>query len=104
AEWLPRLAGVDYDERLLPASQKSACTIGMGMTEKQGGSDVRSNATRATRLADGSYALVGHKWFYSAPMSDAHLVLAQAQGGLSCFLLPRILPDGSGNGVRIRRL
>jgi putative acyl-CoA dehydrogenase len=104
AEWLPRLAGADYDERLLPAARKSACTIGMGMTEKQGGSDVRSNRTRATPLADGSYTLVGHKWFFSAPMSDAHLVLAQAEGGLSCFLLPRVLPDGSNNAVRIQRL
>ena len=104
AEWLPRLAGAEYDERPLPATRKSACTIGMGMTEKQGGSDVRSNRTRATRLADGSYELVGHKWFFSAPMSDAHLVLAQAEGGLSCFLLPRILPDGSNNAVRIQRL
>jgi putative acyl-CoA dehydrogenase len=76
----------------------------MGMTEKQGGSDVRSNRTRATRLADGSYELVGHKWFFSAPMSDAHLVLAQAEGGLSCFLLPRSLPTAGNNAVRIQRL
>lgn len=104
AEWLPRITARQYDPRSLPAHLKSACTIGMGMTEKQGGSDVRSNSTRADRQTDGSYRLVGHKWFYSAPMCDAHLILAQADAGLSCFLLPRILPDGSLNAVRIQRL
>lgn len=103
-EWLPRITARQYDPRSLPAHLKSACTIGMGMTEKQGGSDVRSNSTRADRQTDGSYRLVGHKWFYSAPMCDAHLVLAQADAGLSCFLLPRLLPDGSLNAVRIQRL
>ena len=77
----------------------------MGMTEKQGGSDVRANATRASALgADGEYSLVGHKWFFSAPMSDAFLVLAQAAGGLTCFLLPRWRPDGSRNALRLMRL
>ncbi len=104
ADWLPRITAREYDPRSLPAAQKTACTIGMGMTEKQGGSDVRSNSTRAHLRGDGSYRIVGHKWFYSAPMCDAHLVLAQAEAGLSCFLLPRILPDGSLNAVRIQRL
>jgi putative acyl-CoA dehydrogenase len=76
----------------------------MGMTEKQGGSDVRANTTRATRLPDGGYELVGHKWFFSAPQCDAHLVLAYADGGLTCFLLPRFRADGSRNAVRIQRL
>ncbi|MGH8089721.1 MAG: acyl-CoA dehydrogenase family protein, partial [Stenotrophomonas sp.] len=79
-------------------------TLGMGMTEKQGGSDVRSNATRAEPRADGSYALVGHKWFFSAPMSDGFLVLAQAPGGLTCFLMPRRLADGNRNAFRLMRL
>lgn len=103
-EWIPRLTAAAYDPRTLPASQKSGCTIGMGMTEKQGGSDVRSNSTRALQQSDGSYELVGHKFFFSAPMCDAHLVLAQAEGGLSCFLMPRVLADGSLNAVRIQRL
>ena len=103
-EWLPRITSLEYDPRTLPAAQKKGCTIGMGMTEKQGGSDVRSNTTRATRLADGSYELVGHKWFFSAPMCDAHLVLAYVDAGLTCFLLPRVRPDGSRNAVRIQRL
>src|SRR5690606_6512292 len=79
-------------------------TFGMGMTEKQGGSDVRRNTTRAVRQADGSYRITGHKFFFSAPMCDAHLILAQTEQGLSCFLLPRVLPDGSLNEVRIQRL
>lgn len=103
-QWVPKLTATEYDPRLLPMAQKSACTIGMGMTEKQGGSDVRSNATRAERQSDGSYQLVGHKWFFSAPMSDAHLVLAQAEQGLTCFLVPRLLADGRRNGVAIQRL
>src|SRR6202044_4085439 len=78
--------------------------IGMGMTEKQGGSDVRANTTRALRGADGSYRITGHKWFFSAPQCDAHLVLAQSGGGLSCFFMPRRLPDGSLNGIYIQRL
>lgn len=76
----------------------------MGMTEKQGGSDVMSNTTRAERLEDGSYRLVGHKWFFSVPQSDAHLVLAQTAGGLSCFFVPRFLPDGQRNAIRLERL
>ena len=107
-DWLPRVIGDAYDGRSVPANEKSGNTIGMGMTEKQGGSDVRSNTTRATPVsAAGSgelYELVGHKWFFSAPMSDAHLVLAQAESGLSCFLLPRFAPGGARNAVRIQRL
>ena len=104
AEWLPRVGAFDYDARDLPAAGKSACTIGMGMTEKQGGSDVRANTTRALAQADGSYELVGHKWFFSAPMSDAWLVLAYAEGGITCFLMPRWRPDGSRNAIRLQRL
>jgi putative acyl-CoA dehydrogenase len=104
ADWIPRIMANAYDPRQLPMAQKTALTIGMGMTEKQGGSDVRSNTTRAHRQADGSHELVGHKFFFSAPMCDAHLVLAQADGGLSCFLVPRLLPDGTRNAVHIQRL
>ncbi|WP_164015384.1 isovaleryl-CoA dehydrogenase [Pyxidicoccus trucidator] len=108
-EWLPRVSSATYDSRFIPASQKTGATVGMGMTEKQGGSDVRSNTTRAQRLGTArgpgqAYALVGHKWFFSAPMSDAFLVLAQAEGGLSCFLMPRFTPDGELNAIRIQRL
>src|SRR3546814_5285575 len=85
-------------------AEKSGVTCGMGMTEKQGGSDVRSNSTRASVADDGNYTLIGHKWFMSAPMSDAFLVLAQAPGGLTCFLLPRWRPDGCANALRIMRL
>jgi len=102
--WIPRITANEYDPRVLPFTQKTAVTIGMGMTEKQGGSDVRSNTTRAHRQTDGSYELVGHKFFFSAPMCDAHLVLAQAEGGLSCFLVPRLLDDGQRNAVNIQRL
>ena len=107
-EWLPRIVSTTYDGRSIPAWEKTGNTIGMGMTEKQGGSDVRVIQTRATPVsAPGPgqlYELVGHKWFFSAPMSDAHIVLAQAEGGLSCFLLPRFAPDGTRNAVRIERL
>ena len=103
-KWIPKLISTEYDPRSLPMEEKRGCTIGMGMTEKQGGSDVRANTTRAVRQADGSYDIVGHKWFFSAPMCDAHLVLAQADGGLSCFLVPRFRPDGSRNAVEIKRL
>ena len=82
-----------------PHRHKLGGLIGMGMTEKQGGSDVRANTTRAARGADGSYRITGHKWFFSAPQCDAHLVLAQAEGGLSCFFMPRRLPDGSRNCI-----
>ncbi|HEV3239034.1 MAG TPA: isovaleryl-CoA dehydrogenase [Casimicrobiaceae bacterium] len=102
--WLPRLLARDYDPRALPVASKTSALVGMGMTERQGGSDLRTNVTRAERTGDGSYRLTGHKWFFSAPMCDAHLVLAQAPGGLSCFFLPRLLPDGSHNAVRIERL
>lgn len=106
--WLTPLLSDRYDAHLLPGGQKRGLLIGMGMTEKQGGSDVLSNTTTATPLgARGpgeAYRLVGHKWFFSVPQSDAHLVLAQAEGGLSCFFLPRILPDGSRNAIRLERL
>jgi putative acyl-CoA dehydrogenase len=107
-EWLPRLLSREYDSRFIPAREKRGALIGMGMTEKQGGSDVRANTSRA--LPTGApgpgreYRLSGHKWFFSAPMCDAFLVLAQAPGGLSCFLVPRFLPDGSLNTLRLQRL
>ncbi|EBO0187264.1 isovaleryl-CoA dehydrogenase [Salmonella enterica] len=103
-DWLAPLRSDRYDSHLLPGGQKRGLLIGMGMTEKQGGSDVLSNTTRAERLADDAYRLVGHKWFFSVPQSDAHLVLAQAKGGLSCFFVPRFLPDGQRNSVRLERL
>ena len=102
-QWLPKITSLQYDERVLSAEQKRACTIGMGMTEKQGGSDVRANTTRAFSHGD-HYEIVGHKWFFSAPMCDAWLVLAQAGSGLSCFLMPKLLPDGTRNAIRIQRL
>jgi len=104
AHWAPRVMTRDYDRSLRPAGEKRGATLGMGMTEKQGGSDVRANTTRAVRASDGSYRLTGHKWFMSAPMSDAFLVLAQAPDGLTCFLLPRFLPDGTKNAIRLERL
>ncbi|EHE7695666.1 isovaleryl-CoA dehydrogenase [Salmonella enterica subsp. enterica serovar Heidelberg] len=103
-DWLAPLRSDRYDSHLLPGGQKRGLLIGMGMTEKQGGSDVLSNTTHAERLADDSYRLVRHKWFFSVPQSDAHLVLAQAKGGLSCFFVPRFLPDGQRNSVRLERL
>ncbi|EBO4891718.1 isovaleryl-CoA dehydrogenase [Salmonella enterica subsp. enterica serovar Typhi] len=103
-DWLAPLRSDRYDSHLLPGGQKRGLLIGMGMTEKQGGSDVLSNTTHAERLADDSYRLVGHKWFFSVPQSDAHFVLAQAKGGLSCFFVPRFLPDGQRNSVRLERL
>ncbi|EEF5600817.1 isovaleryl-CoA dehydrogenase [Salmonella enterica] len=103
-DWLAPLRSDRYDSHLLPGGQKRGLLIGMGMTEKQGGSDVLSNTTHAERLADDSYRLVGHKWFFSVPQSDAHIVLAQAKGGLSCFFVPRFLPDGQRNSVRLERL
>ncbi|MFF3285940.1 acyl-CoA dehydrogenase family protein [Streptomyces sp. NPDC003023] len=105
AEWEPRLTSTVYEEGLRPASVKAGVLFGMGMTEKQGGSDVRSNTTRAEPSAqDGEYLLTGHKWFCSAPMSDGFLVLAQAAGGLTCFLVPRVLEDGDRNVFRLQRL
>ncbi|MFB6848452.1 acyl-CoA dehydrogenase family protein [Streptomyces sp. NPDC056373] len=105
AEWEPRLTSMVYDRELRPAHLKAGALFGMGMTEKQGGSDVRANTTAARPLAeDGTYELTGHKWFCSAPMSDGFLVLAQAPGGLTCFLVPRVLGDGTRNVFRIQRL
>jgi putative acyl-CoA dehydrogenase len=103
-DWVPRLLSREYDSRDIPFEKKRGGLIGMGMTEKQGGSDVRANTTRAVRSSDGSYRITGHKWFFSAPQCDAHLVLAQGSGGLSCFFMPRRLPDGSLNGIYIQRL
>jgi putative acyl-CoA dehydrogenase len=103
-EWMPYLMTREYDPRDLAIDAKRGALIGMGMTEKQGGSDVRANTTRAERSADGAYRLTGHKWFFSAPQCDAHLVLAQAERGLSCFFLPRRLPDGTLNGIYVQRL
>ncbi|ALR75137.1 isovaleryl-CoA dehydrogenase [[Enterobacter] lignolyticus] len=104
ADWRAPLQSDRYDTHLAPGGQKRGLLIGMGMTEKQGGSDVLSNTTRAEKQSDGTYRLLGHKWFFSVPQSDAHLVLAQAKGGLSCFFLPRFLPDGQRNAVRLERL
>jgi putative acyl-CoA dehydrogenase len=107
-DWAPKLTSRSYDPRLVPFTRKAGVTMGMGMTEKQGGSDVRSNTSRAD--ADGSdgwgqrFRVTGHKWFFSAPMCDAFLVLARTGAGLSCLFLPRVLPDGSRNAIRIQRL
>ncbi|HEX6221328.1 MAG TPA: acyl-CoA dehydrogenase family protein [Acidimicrobiia bacterium] len=106
--WVPGIVSHEYDPTFRPASEKKGLLMGMGMTEKQGGSDVRANTTRATPLNGGGpgseYAITGHKWFTSAPMCDAFLVLAQAPGGLSCFLLPRWTPEGGLNAFQIQRL
>ncbi|MCJ0971812.1 acyl-CoA dehydrogenase family protein [Pseudomonas sp. PS1] len=106
--WLPKILSLEYDPRNLPMEQKAGVTIGMAMTEKQGGTDVRANTTRAYPVgATGpgqAYELVGHKWFCSAPMCDAFLTLAQTERGLTCFLLPRHRPDGSRNQFYIQRL
>ncbi|HWP32212.1 MAG TPA: acyl-CoA dehydrogenase family protein [Solirubrobacterales bacterium] len=108
AEWEDRFLSLDYDERSLPAERKSGALCGMAMTEKQGGSDVRANTTVATALngggPGGEYEIVGHKWFCSAPMCDAFLVLAQTESGISCFLMPRWTPDGERNAFHIQRL
>ncbi|WET83044.1 acyl-CoA dehydrogenase family protein [Amycolatopsis sp. QT-25] len=104
ARYEPLLAATEYDFGLREPSSKRGLIAGMSMTEKQGGSDVRANTTTARPLGDGSHVIVGHKWFTSAPMSDMFLTLAQAPGGLSCFLLPRVLPDGTRNGIRLQRL
>ncbi|AQZ94933.1 acyl-CoA dehydrogenase family protein [Halopseudomonas phragmitis] len=107
-QWLPKILSRQYDPRNLPIEQKTGATIGMAMTEKQGGTDVRANTTRAYPVGVGgpgqSYELVGHKWFCSAPMCDAFLTLAYTDKGLSCFLLPRHRPDGSRNQFYIQRL
>ncbi len=106
--WEPRIETMTYDPRFMPAEKKSGALVGMAMTEKQGGSDVRANTTRAVPIGGGGpggeYLLTGHKWFCSAPMCDAFLVLAQAAGGLSCFLLPRWKPDGTRNHFYLQRL
>lgn len=107
-EWLPRITSTKYDSRNIPASEKAGCIMGMAMTEKQGGSDVRANTTRAVALGKEGpgqeYFLTGHKWFVSAPMSDVFLTLAYTEKGLSCFLVPKWLPDGTRNRFFILRL
>lgn len=107
-DWLPLLTSHSYDSRFAVYKNKTGVTMGMGMTEKQGGSDVRANTTIAVQ--DGSdawgakYKITGHKWFFSAPMCDAFLILAQTPAGLSCFFIPRVLPDGSINAIEVQRL
>jgi putative acyl-CoA dehydrogenase len=101
--WLPKIAGRVYDPAQKPWWEKPTVTLGMGMTERQGGTDVRANITRAVPQGDHA-EIVGHKWFMSAPMCDAFLVLAQAEGGLTCYLMPRFRPDGSANAIRFQRL
>ena len=103
-EWLPRIHSRLYDPRNIPASQKTGVTIGMAMTEKQGGSDVRANTTRAHPIGGGAYEITGHKFFVSAPMCDAFLMLAQTEAGLTCFLAPRWRPDGTKNPIEFLRL
>ena len=103
AEWMPKLLSPVYDPRFVPAPGKAGVLMGMGLTEKQGGSDVRANTTRAEPAGEGAYRLVGHKWFLSAPMCDAFLVTAQAPGGLTCFFMPRFTPDGEPNAIRVQR-
>jgi putative acyl-CoA dehydrogenase len=104
AEWRPKLLARDYDPRPLPLAQKRAVTIGMAMTERQGGSDLRANSTLAVPAGDGEHELEGHKWFCSAPMSDAFFTLARTETGITCFFVPRSLPDGSCNPFLIQRL
>jgi putative acyl-CoA dehydrogenase len=119
-DWMPKILSREYDPRSLPVAQKRGALIGMGMTEKQGGTDVRANTTRAEPMdprearallgeeGEGAWRIVGHKWFFSAPQADAHLVLAQTDeagsAGLSCFFVPRFLPDGTHNAIRVQRL
>jgi putative acyl-CoA dehydrogenase len=103
AEVASKVVTASYDRTFKPWSEKSGMTLGMGMTEKQGGTDVRANSTTATPMLD-SYSITGHKWFLSAPMCDAFLVLAQAPGGLTCFFVPRFRPDGAVNALRLQRL
>src|ERR671936_159157 len=108
AEWEPRLTSLEYDPRSRPADEKRGALMGMAMTERQGGSDVRANTTAARPLNGGGpgaeYEITGHKWFFSAPMCDAFLVLAQADGGLSCFFMPRFTPNGERNRIHLQRL
>jgi putative acyl-CoA dehydrogenase len=107
-EWEPRILSREYDPRLIPPAEKSGCLIGMGMTERQGGSDLRANTSTAVRVngtgSGGEYRVTGHKWFTSAPMCDAFMILANAPAGLSCFLVPRVLADGSRNALQLMRL
>ncbi|MCO5164279.1 MAG: acyl-CoA dehydrogenase family protein [Mesorhizobium sp.] len=103
-EWAPRITSRKYDQSNKAPVDKAGLTLGMGMTEKQGGTDVRANTTRAEKAGNGFYRITGHKWFMSAPMCDAFLALAQAPEGLSCFLVPRLLGDGAGNGLSFQRL
>ena len=103
-DWTRRLTASQYQPTLAPIESKPSALCGMGMTEKQGGSDVRANTTRAEADGDGWFKITGHKWFTSAPSSDCFLVLAQTDSGLSCFLMPQVLEDGSRNGIRIMRL
>src|SRR4051794_18747834 len=107
-EWVPRILSDVYDPRQIPAAEKEGSLFGMGMTEKQGGSDVRANTTMGRPINGGGpgaeYELTGHKWFFSAPQCDAFLVLGQAEAGISCFLMPRRLPDGELNRFRLQRL
>jgi putative acyl-CoA dehydrogenase len=105
AEWVPRLTATSYDPELKPPTEKASALCGMAMTEKQGGSDVRANTTRALAGDDGWWEITGHKWFCSAPMCDLFLVLAQTDDGVTCFALPRVLPDGARNeGFQLQRL
>ncbi len=103
-EWLPKILSKQYDQSNQAIANKAGATIGMAMTEKQGGTDVRANTTRAKSIGNGNFELTGHKWFCSAPMCDAFLTLAQTEIGLSCFLVPRWKPDGNKNGIQIQRI
>ena len=104
AEWEPRVTAAYYDQRYIPPAEKKAATMGMAVTEKQGGSDVRANETRAHSIGGDEYELVGHKWFCSSPMCDAFLTLARTDAGVTCFLVPRWRPDGKRNAFHIMRL
>jgi putative acyl-CoA dehydrogenase len=104
AEWAPKLLAAQYDPRPLPVAQKRAATVGMAMTEKQGGSDLRANSTSAEPIGHDAYLLTGHKWFCSAPMSDGFLTLARTAAGITCFFVPRSLPDGTRNTLLVQRL
>jgi putative acyl-CoA dehydrogenase len=102
-DWLPKMLSREYDRRFIPAQEKRGVLVGMGLTEKQGGSDVRANTTRAEPMGNGEWRIVGHKWFLSAPMCDAFLITAQTAKGLSCFFVPRWTPEGQRNEIRIQR-
>ena len=107
-KWLPKVLSGTYDERNAPYTDKQGVTIGMAMTEKQGGSDVRANTSVAKELGEEggvpTWEIIGHKWFCSAPMSDAFLVTANTEKGITCFLMPRWKPDGSKNPIQVQRL